>query len=66
MKILTGLVMWTCIGVLSGCASPSLQGEAAVVDNIDYARVQAMETAAQRFNTKIIWLRYPIKRDSNS
>lgn len=47
--------------VTSGCASVSQQARGEF-DDVDVRYVSAVERAAQRFGTQVVWINYPRKR----
>ena len=57
------LVVLTAVVVTTGCASTSQPGRSEL-DDVDVAYVSAVERAAQRFGTQIVWINYPRKRTS--
>jgi hypothetical protein len=50
---------------LAGCGTPALAGPA-TADNIDYARVNAINNAARAQGVQVHWLNYPQKAKSGS
>ena len=65
MKELTLLIAGTGL-LLGGCATRSAGPMSSAGDEIDYARMQAIERAARSVGTEIIWFRLPTRRDSAS
>ncbi len=52
------------IAALSGCATTTTATNGD--QRIDTAYIAAVEQAAKRFGTQVIWVNYPVKREAAS
>ena len=63
MKIV--LIVAACAaGLISGCASVLNTDPTAAYDNVDSARVAAIENAAKTSGVTVKWINYPQKKSS--
>ncbi len=63
MKIVL-IVAASAVALISGCASVPNTGAIAYNDNVDTARVAAIENVARSRGVTVVWVNYPTKKST--
>jgi uncharacterized protein YceK len=56
------LIAALAVSFMAGCSS--VQMAQAPEDNVDYLYITAVELAAKRYGTEVVWMNLPLKRQT--